>query len=214
MDVTFEKMTTPPLLVADHAALDFLNTLAGEGPRQYEWLGDGEALLRWTVAAGLLSAPDAQRVQASVPAAELDGLAADARALRSWWYDVVTNHAGHPLLPGTVAELAPLNRLLAEDRLHREVAPVEGGFAWRHVPDWTPRMAVLQPIAERIGDLVCRADFAAVRLCEGVGCTLWFHDTSVNHTRRWCSMAICGNRAKAAAHRARKRAGTHVLWAD
>ena len=48
-------------------------------------------------------------------------------------------------------------------------------------------------------------DFSLVRKCEGEGCTLWFLDLSKAHARRWCSMAVCGNRAKAAAHRARAR---------
>ena len=34
---------------------------------------------------------------------------------------------------------------------------------------------------------------------------LWFLDVSKAHARRWCNMAVCGSRAKAAAHRARAR---------
>jgi predicted RNA-binding Zn ribbon-like protein len=40
--------------------------------------------------------------------------------------------------------------------------------------------------------------FTLVRKCEGTTCTLWFLDVSKAHARRWCSMAVCGNRAKAA----------------
>ena len=68
---------------------------------------------------------------------------------------------------------------------------------------------LLLPIAEAMGDLLCNVDFASVRKCESPACTLWFRDVSKNHTRRWCSMAICGNRAKAAAHRAKVRAARH-----
>ena len=32
-----------------------------------------------------------------------------------------------------------------------------------------------------------------------------FYDRSKSHARRWCSMAVCGNCAKATAHRARDR---------
>jgi hypothetical protein len=54
-----------------------------------------------------------------------------------------------------------------------------------------------------------RADHGAQRTtaCEAGNCSLWFLDVSKGHARRWCSMAICGNRAKAAAHRARARQG-------
>jgi len=63
----------------------------------------------------------------------------------------------------------------------------------------------LQPIAEAIGDLICNADFRLIRTCGAPTCTLMFYDRTKGHARRWCSMSICGNRAKAAAHRARVR---------
>jgi predicted RNA-binding Zn ribbon-like protein len=42
-----------------------------------------------------------------------------------------------------------------------------------------------------------------VKACEGPACTLLFADHTRGHARRWCSMALCGNRAKQAAHRHR-----------
>lgn len=44
-----------------------------------------------------------------------------------------------------------------------------------------------------------------IRKCASQTCVLHFHDTSRNGTRRWCSMAVCGNRAKASRHYARTR---------
>lgn len=44
---------------------------------------------------------------------------------------------------------------------------------------------------------------ADLRRCEGVGCDTIFIDESRGRRRRWCSMARCGNRAKAAAFRSR-----------
>lgn len=38
---------------------------------------------------------------------------------------------------------------------------------------------------------------ARVKQCAGDDCVLWFADTTKSGTRRWCSMAACGNRAKA-----------------
>ena len=54
-----------------------------------------------------------------------------------------------------------------------------------------------------VHDLVCHTDFRLIRACEGTACTLMFLDRTKAHARRWCSMAVCGNRAQAAAHRAR-----------
>ena len=70
---------------------------------------------------------------------------------------------------------------------------------------WEKPEELLLPIAEAIGDLVCYADFNLIRSCENDACTLMFYDRTKGHARRWCSMAACGNRAKAAAHRARIR---------
>ncbi|HYM02392.1 MAG TPA: CGNR zinc finger domain-containing protein [Stellaceae bacterium] len=70
---------------------------------------------------------------------------------------------------------------------------------------WTSPDRRLQPIADAIGDLVCNADFRLVKTCEGPACTVMFYDCTKAHSRRWCSMALCGNRAKAAAHRAKHR---------
>jgi predicted RNA-binding Zn ribbon-like protein len=68
---------------------------------------------------------------------------------------------------------------------------------------WTTPEQLLQPIAEAIAYLACHADFRLIRACEGSACTLMFLDRTKAHAWRGCSMAACGNRAKAAAHRAR-----------
>ncbi|MCI0410524.1 MAG: CGNR zinc finger domain-containing protein, partial [Acidobacteria bacterium] len=54
-------------------------------------------------------------------------------------------------------------------------------------------------------DLLSEGDLTLVRKCENPACILYFHDTTKNHARRWCSMRACGNRAKVAAHYRRRR---------
>jgi predicted RNA-binding Zn ribbon-like protein len=53
------------------------------------------------------------------------------------------------------------------------------------------------------GEIRLRGRFFNVKACEGPACTLMFADHTRGRARRWCSMAICGNRAKQAAHRQR-----------
>lgn len=65
---------------------------------------------------------------------------------------------------------------------------------------------MLQPIAWSIARLLTEENLGLVRNCEGPTCTLLFLDRTKSHKRRWCSMAVFGNRAKAAAHRARAKA--------
>jgi predicted RNA-binding Zn ribbon-like protein len=68
---------------------------------------------------------------------------------------------------------------------------------------WRSPEALLLPIGEELAKLVCEEDFADVKPCEGHSCALLFADHTRRRARRWCSMAVCGNRAKQAAHRNR-----------
>jgi predicted RNA-binding Zn ribbon-like protein len=63
----------------------------------------------------------------------------------------------------------------------------------------------LVPIAEAIAHLVVDEDFRWVKACQGHDCTLVFLDRTRARSRRWCSMGVCGNRAKVTAHRLRKK---------
>jgi hypothetical protein len=111
---------------------------------------------------------------------------------------VLRNDRGDPL---------GLNQLLERDERYGEiVADVTGGvstFEFRANRRWKSAESLLMPIAEAMARLVCDEDFTHVKACEGPRCTLVFADHTRGHARRWCSMAICGNRAKVAAHRAR-----------
>jgi predicted RNA-binding Zn ribbon-like protein len=68
---------------------------------------------------------------------------------------------------------------------------------------WRSPESLLLPIGEALAKFVCEENFADIKACEGHRCTLVFADHTRRRARRWCSMAICGNRAKQAAHRNR-----------
>lgn len=187
--------------VADHRALDFLNSVAAPHGESIDWLEDGPSLLNW-MRQGFGAA-----LGAAAGSTELNATAASARALREWFRGFVAKHAGTPLTPAVARALKPLNELLASDQCYEQIVAGDGDeplvLHSSHRPD-APN-ALLQPVAHAIADLICQADFTNVRHCEGAGCTLWFLDVSKGHRRRWCSMTVCGNRAKVAQHRARQR---------
>ena len=135
-----------------------------------------------------------------------------AREFRNWLRGFVTRHMGKPLTTGAAKALGPLNELLAGDTSYPvvEAAGGEQALRLRRVRHWEGPNELLRPIAEAAADLVCSVDFRLIRACEGFPCTLVFLDRTKAHIRRWCSMAVCGNRAKAAAHRAKKR--SPVRW--
>ncbi len=205
-----------PFFIGDHAALDFLNSVAAPWGAGIEWLSDGADLVTWLEQAGLVPADVARQFRTQAGTRALDAVAGEARALREWFRDFVARHAGKPLARRALRDLAPLNDMLGHDAVFWQIepAPLPAGdraHAESHALRWrigrhcgNPRTLLL-PIAHAMGGLVCEKDFGLVRKCEGEGCTLWFLDISKAHARRWCSMAVCGNRAKAAAHRARTR---------
>ncbi|MBI3452566.1 MAG: CGNR zinc finger domain-containing protein [Rhodospirillales bacterium] len=211
-----------PLFVGDDLALDFLNSFAAPRGRETEWLANGADLVAWLEQAHAVPADVAARFRADAASGALDAMAAQARELRERFRAFVGNHAGEPLSSTALRDLAPFNQLLGRDESYRQIAAAprrdtevtggdrdgedgHGALHWQYRRRWRTPETLLLPIAEAIGDLVCRKDFTLVRQCEGPTCTLWFHDVSKGHVRRWCSMAVCGNRAKAAAHRARQR---------
>lgn len=206
-----------PFFISDDLALDFLNSIAAPWGQEIEWLANGGDLVAWLQEAHAAPEDVLAQLCKLTSTRALDAVAFQARELREWFRIFVRNHAGRPLAPVALRELAPLNQLLERDEAYRQIEiaqPSHGResygaeqrvLRWRAMRRWQSPKTLLLPIAEAMGDLVCRKDFTLVRRCEGPTCTMWFHDVSKGHARRWCSMAVCGNRAKAVAHRARQR---------
>jgi predicted RNA-binding Zn ribbon-like protein len=137
----------------------------------------------------------------------LDKVADQARALREWFRKFVRKHMGRPLPPKALEELGPLNKLLQGDetfsQISRQRAKDGERFELRAMRRWQSPQSLLLPIAEALAKFICEEDFAHVKACEGPSCTLVFADHTRSRARRWCSMAVCGNRAKQLAHRNR-----------
>ncbi len=196
----------PPLFIADHVGLDFLNTIAVPVDTKVEWLTTGADLLAWLEQAGLVPRDALRAFRNSTVPGELDAIAGQARALRDWFKSFVHKHMGRTLGPDALRELEPLNRLLARDAEFGQVVLRDqsvSGLTWRPQRRWHSPESLLLPIARALADLVCEEEFSYVKACEGQPCTLLFVDRTRGHARRWCSMAVCGNRAKQAAHRQR-----------
>jgi predicted RNA-binding Zn ribbon-like protein len=200
----------PAIFVGDAAGLDFLNSVATPADATLDWIDDGKGLLSWLEQAHLVPTDVLRKIRAHAPAAELDEIASQARNLREWFRAFVLEHKGRPLaLPG-VAELEPLNRLLGRDEAHYRLVLRPGGkpaaLELQVVRRWGSPEALLLPIGEALAHLLSNEDFTQVKACERPGCTLLFADHTRGHVRRWCSMALCGNRVKQAEHRRRHRA--------
>jgi predicted RNA-binding Zn ribbon-like protein len=210
----------PPIFIADALGLDFINTRAVPVDTEVEWIGSGEDFVGWMQTAELVPAEVVAALRKTATAGELDRVASKARKLREWFRRFVRNHLGSPLKAKALQELEPLNRVLVRDEQFGQIVARDSvrkgkskydpneetplsGLVWSARRRWRSVDTLLLPIAAAMADLVCDEDFTYVRACEGNGCMLLFVDRTRGHARRWCSMSVCGNRAKQAAHRER-----------
>ena len=200
--------TLPPaVFIADSLGLDFLNSIATPIDTQIDWIGSGDGLLKWLAQAKLVPVHVLNELKAQAMPRELDKVAEQARELREWFRGFVRKHRGRPLSPNALKELRPLNKLLERDESFSQIKRDGHGdshrFEMQMMRRWQSPEALLLPIGEILAQFVCEENFADVKACEGHACTLMFADHTRRRARRWCSMAVCGNRAKQAAHRDR-----------
>jgi predicted RNA-binding Zn ribbon-like protein len=177
--------------VAGHPALDFCNTRAGWGsPAPKEYLTRPRALQLWAVEAGLLPA---HALPADDPAAEgAEPALRRALALREALYPCALGH-------GAASDWSVLAREATAARAASILEPGPDGARWRLRPDGAaiapPALLALHAIAASAEDLLISPLAGCVAACPGSGCGWLFADP--RRRRRWCSMAVCGNRAKA-----------------
>ena len=189
--------------LGDHPALDFINSTATQVGERIELIGDGQGYLRWLELAGLISAGEREALGSRFSPGDLDRAAVAAVRLREWFRPLIARWAaGDPAAPSD-EQVAHLNTMLAAASEHPEVTRADGDLSLTRRKVWASSQALLALPAEAAADLLAHGDRSLVRNCEDPACTLWFYDRTKAHQRRWCSMSICGNRAKARAHRAR-----------
>lgn len=189
------------LFVGNHPALDFLNTrpiLSGEEPT--ELLPDFAALLRWFQATNLLGAREASELWRQWGESErarraLNSLRQLREKLRK---EVLEYESGGDLRPAAIKEI---NELMASHPLRTRLIATEDGFRTETYCDAREPEDLLGPVAHSIAALFADLDRTKIRKCSN--CVLHFYDSSKKGTRRWCSMRMCGNRAKVATYAAR-----------
>ncbi len=174
-------------------ALDLVNT------RRERWRRDVDCLVtpadvgEWLVRAALLPAP------MRVPSAVL----AEARELRE-----AIDAGARAAVAGEAADPAAVT--LIDDWLvlagsRPALLPGPGGLpvlGERAAAD-SPRRALGMVALDAARMLGIPAERERVRICGSETCSARFYDRSPAAVRRWCSMASCGNVAKARRHRAR-----------
>ena len=93
----------------------------------------------------------------------------------------------------------PINQILRVTEGHDELQWV--GSVWRigFVARYEGLEWLLAAIARSGAELIAGGANDGIKQCANPGCRILFYDDSRTHRRRWCSMALCGNRSKVAA---------------
>lgn len=183
-DEDMSSFADPHLFVSGNLALNFIGTAQERRTTYRELLTTDDELAEWVTAAGILdTTPDAtgaltRAVKLREAAWRLMLATLDGRPITDADRRLVNQHA-HDSLP----ELT----LRADGSVHR------GGTL----------DSALAAIARSAIELLGGPDRERIKECGRDACTRLYIDTSRGGSRRWCDMAICGNRAKSKAFRAR-----------
>jgi predicted RNA-binding Zn ribbon-like protein len=181
-----------PVPVGGHPVLDFCNTRAGWGaPAPKEYLHSYPHLARWATENGLLAQPPP-----SPSAAAGRAVLRRTIALRDALYAVLLSGAENDAWSTINREVRAAGATLAPT--------VDGPERASWSLDPSSAAAPLAAVAWAAAGFLTSPAAGTVGACPGVGCGWVFVDP--RGRRRWCSMAWCGNRAKANRHAQRRRA--------
>jgi predicted RNA-binding Zn ribbon-like protein len=175
--------------------LDFVNTkfiLGGDPVDRLETYPD---LLDWLRAASLL---DGGKAEAAARAWDGHEALHRARKLRQTLHDAAAQLSKSGSCPP--AAVRALNGLLEAAPGTWRLSPSEAGFQLAYEAAPKKAAQLLEPLARSAARFLAEADLRRVKKCGNDRCVLYFYDATKNQARRWCSMALCGNRMKAAAH--------------
>jgi predicted RNA-binding Zn ribbon-like protein len=198
------KSDKPFLFVGNHLCLDFINTQMIVHGRPTDLLDDFSDLVAWLVQASVLDKTEEQEVMKNW-GGQREGTQTfeEARTFRGILRGMAERIVVGKPVPQTAVEA--INGLLCQHVGYAQLVRIRGGFEQTFRSESRAATRLLAPLAESASHLLCSGDLSLVKKCQNPACILYFYDTTKNHARRWCSMSICGNRMKVAAHYSRHR---------
>jgi predicted RNA-binding Zn ribbon-like protein len=208
--------------VGERLWLDFVNTESGVPSGRYvraqladvaevplradDALHDFDTFVAWLESAAVLDLERGQGIRRRA-LQQPTGAAAtlvDARRVRATLRMLAER--GTATAQVRLEALSEINRVLGRSAGTRrvELRP-DGSYARAFVPVGDAFAGLMIPIVESAADAMILGELGRVRRCADSRCPRVFFDRTKNGRRRWCDMATCGNRAKAARHRARRK---------
>lgn len=186
--------------IGGHLVLNFVNTCGGAGKdRDAERLVNWRDVIDWATANRVLNAADSRLIEKARlrEVRRPSDLLKDLTELRESAHSVFSAIAARVLpaqaprlqLEGNIVEAMSHSTLSVEGR-----APAR----WTVCPERSSSALIKDRLAIATSELLLQPILSNVREC--AACSWLFLDLSRSRSRRWCSMATCGNRAKAQRH--------------
>jgi len=197
----------PFLFVGNQPCLDFINTQLVVNERPVDLLATLSDLVAWLVQVRLLTDDEAKKIERQWGGqAKGTQTLEQARAFRVTLREMVERIAsGRPVPQAAIEAINDLLRCrIGRPQLTRR----KGKFEREFQAESQDANQLLGLLAEAASDLLCTCDLSLIKKCQNPACVLFFYDTTKNHARHWCSMSLCGNRSKVAAHYRRHRGTT------
>lgn len=170
----------PRPLVDEPLALDLVNTEWNDRDGRHDLLAEEAGLAVWLDATGRNGTADTDTLEAL----------RQARAAIRAVIERAEDRSARAALNSVLARGAWVERLRHDGPERLPSTPKHWELGWQAAANL---LALLRDEPERL------------RRCSGDHCQLAFYDTSRSGRRQWCSMAVCGNRAKARRHYARSQ---------
>lgn len=196
----------PFLFVANQLCLDFINTRFVLNGQPVDLLATFSDLITWLVQVDLVTGEEAEKIERQWGRqAQGTQTLEQARAFRATLREMVERIAAGRPVPQDAVEA--INEMLRYRIGYPQLTRRSGKFERGYQAESREANQLLGLLAEAASDLLCRCDFSLIKKCQNPACVLFFYDTTKNHARHWCSMSLCGNRSKVAAHYRRHRSG-------
>lgn len=203
---TTRRDGTSFIFIGERLWLDFVNTDDVRRGIRSDALHEFETFVQWLEAANVLDGERAAGLRRRAHQQPSGAAAAlvDARRVRASLRALAER--GNSTEKARTDTITEINRILGRSAGTRRLDPKDDGtFTRSFVPVGDAFAGLMIPVVESAADALVVGELARIRRCADGRCPRVFYDGTKNGRRRWCDMATCGNRAKAARHRVRMR---------
>jgi predicted RNA-binding Zn ribbon-like protein len=162
-----------------------------------EYLNNYQDLIDWNRHIKTITAAEAKTLSAAAAKhpAKADKAHRGAIELREMIYSIFcsTVEDMHP----DEKDMTAFNKKLSKAMMHSQIYKTQNGFDWDITGNKAELDWILNPVIRSAADLLVSEELDRLKKCADPNCGWLFLDISRNHSRRWCDMRDCGNRAKA-----------------